>query len=247
VTGQHPPSFGSDWIDLVSFGMGRFLDEHMQDIAVNEPLMLCAALRWWFSDDSFNILSDFKTSITQHLATAGEQPTNESPLPSARTFNAAYSLVWYFANAFIKNRKAHYVFDFAKPEPEWAKSGSRLVLLRRSAQGRIHQRVLNESDLLPDSPPLACRAESQQDVLAFLRIEKDAAFCICSGHCHADLIFAMKLANQKLIWVFLHCRPNHGTTFDEQDFGALLNQLSPENLFGVRILKCSLASTHRFV
>ncbi|KAG6807741.1 hypothetical protein H0H93_001140, partial [Arthromyces matolae] len=121
---------------------------------------------------------------------------------------------------------------FALPTPLWlgdASSIAHLVVLRKGDTGKVQEKIVGPSDLLPNTPPLGYKASSTEEVVAWLRHEHVGAFCLCPPGFPADLIFTLKI-HEKYVWVLLRAT-GQGMTLETKDLKSDFENLSQENLF----------------
>ncbi|KAG6848456.1 hypothetical protein H0H93_016805, partial [Arthromyces matolae] len=208
ITGQKPPSFPKERIELVNERVGQFIDEDMSIISIDEPLLvtdLALFLAWnpYFWDPtsenrSLTFFSDFCFRIQGHW-------------PSGDTYAAESYIALYFAHVFQETHLYHFSEVFTIPSaPTWLTDVeidgkfpiTKLVLLCKDEGGALQEMVVTSSALLPDAPPLGYIASSANDVLAWLLHERSGVFCICPPECGADLIFVLKRRG-RYFWVLL--------------------------------------------
>ncbi|KAG5640593.1 hypothetical protein DXG03_007990, partial [Asterophora parasitica] len=245
ITGEHPRHFGIGRVDLVSSGVGRFIDGDMKSIAIDEPVPLVAAatrlaterasetatraswgLFTWGSDMTFSI--GLITSLTEFTSYIQRRWEN------GESYRPASYLAFYLAHAFQNGAALSDVFTLPI-KPKWANntSGSltQIVILHKNYAGKLHETTLGPSSLIPDSAPLGYAAQTPKDVHAWLSHERPAAFCICPPECGADLIFVLK-HDCKYLWVALSTAGG-GTDarVDVNGIKSELNRLLPVNIF----------------
>ncbi|KAG6843709.1 hypothetical protein H0H87_001404 [Tephrocybe sp. NHM501043] len=195
VTGNHPPYFGINRIDVVTYGVGQFKDQDMQIIAMDQPGPLIAAAMYLNSGRS-----DKQKSLYSFTAFSSFYNT---PWSGGDTYPAAAYISWYIALAFLDGRPMSHVFSF--PLLGWLKNSSshaQLVILRKDDHGVVEEMIVGTSALQPTSPPLGYVASIPEDVIAWLSQERTGAFCICPSDCGAELIFVLKI-REKFVWVML--------------------------------------------
>ncbi|KAK0449413.1 hypothetical protein EV421DRAFT_1900103 [Armillaria borealis] len=114
------------------------------------------------------------------------------------------------AHVFSQPRAPADVFSFPGALPEWA----------------------NQTANLPGtSRRLACVTETQSDTLAWLKDEHRTAFCIHSAN--SSLLFSLRLADESLVWLFLHVYLEGKTEelLGQAELQDMLKALQPEHLF----------------
>ncbi|KAJ7148835.1 hypothetical protein C8R46DRAFT_850606, partial [Mycena filopes] len=116
ITGRHSQPFPVAHIQLVDLAFGRFLDDYMSQIVVDEPIMLVIVARWLFKNpatepprNSLLDILDFSSPATPEAFLA--------------------SLVIHLTHAFSKGHQISKVFSFPQSAPVWAKQKARVVKL----------------------------------------------------------------------------------------------------------------------
>lgn len=124
---QHPFTFTPDRLELVSVGVGFFIDSHMQEIAILEPLMLVCIARW-FQKHGFDMLS-----LTQWPPYCGvEELPYRLPLPSL------YLVALRVIEALDETRTLDALLTFIGGEPAWAKRTAHVLQLQTSDEANLH-------------------------------------------------------------------------------------------------------------
>ncbi|KAG6892575.1 hypothetical protein C0992_013360, partial [Termitomyces sp. T32_za158] len=203
MTGHHPPCFGIGRIDLVSSGVGQFIDKDMSQITLDQPAVLISAAIW-LSDRSPSFYEDKPRSLTSFT----EFSTHvQGHWANGDTYAPASYIALYFARVFTTAENHLFSDIFTIPSaPAWLaaneKFPTQLVKLQKSEDGVIQEMIVTPSSLLPDASPLGYSAPSADDVLAWLKHERPGAFCVCPPDCEADLIFVLKRC-EGYVWIVL--------------------------------------------
>ncbi|KAG6822452.1 hypothetical protein H0H92_013837, partial [Tricholoma furcatifolium] len=191
LTGEHPPCLGPDKVNVVSSGVGRFIDDKMQIISLDQPAPTIAAALWLsepsYSDENPRSLTSFD-DFCSHF---------EQRWPNGDTYASAGYLALLLAHAFVDEDHCRLSAIVNIPSaPRWLNLRqhlqAELVVLLKTEDGSIQEMVVTSSALLPGAPPLGYSASSANDVVAWLRHERTGAFCICPSDCGAELIFVLR-------------------------------------------------------
>ncbi len=221
VTLDHRLIFGIDRIDAVSQGIGRFVDPNMEHIVIDEPLCLVSCAQW-FADKKNSLTDiDFYLSVNQKY---------ERPLST--TCFVALCL----AHVFSEPRALADVFSFPSALPEWANQSANLVDFSSADFGEKETGVLHYTP--GTSRRLAYIAETQADTLTWLKDKHRTVFCIHSANSASPtLLFSLMLADESLIWLFLHVHLDGKTEelLANAELQDMLKALQPENLFNERV------------
>ncbi|KAG5641703.1 hypothetical protein DXG03_004406, partial [Asterophora parasitica] len=236
VTGCHPQHFGIGRVNLVSSGVGRFVDSDMESIAVDEPAPLVAAAMRLASKRELTTTEGSGTSGSVELLISLKEFISYKQLrwDNGETYRPASYIAFNLAHAFRNGAALSDVFTLPS-EPDWANNTpdqlTQIVILHKDRVGNLHETTLDPSSLLPDSVPLGYAAQTPKDVHAWLSHERPAAFCICPPECNADLIFVLK-HEDKYLWVALSTA-GRGTDVpvDVNGLKSKLNGLLPVNIF----------------
>ncbi|KAJ7641278.1 hypothetical protein FB45DRAFT_785281 [Roridomyces roridus] len=174
ATGRHPQPFPAE-MPLVRSGFGRFIDGDMQVVVLNEPLFIVTAARWLFTDQPPLASTDTFHALTRHQ----EHITSKS---------FTMFLVFHFERAFATGAVLSDVFSIPhKPVPRWANQ-------------RAHLFARNEPT--EDDFP-ATSAHTVTEVESWLDGATPSLFCLTPTS-DPDLIFHLKLEDDKIIRVILH-------------------------------------------
>ncbi|KAJ7593955.1 hypothetical protein C8J56DRAFT_424675 [Mycena floridula] len=220
ATGEHPPYFGYDRVGLVSRILGRFVDTEMQQIAIDEPITLCCAMKWF--------IKKYRSKKTYEQFLRYFQHSTVRRPYSPTTFICIYLL---YA---MQSRPLSSVFRLLAADSTWAEHEAQLVVMSKQAESGICSVDATEANTLLSGPnPLAFNAQTRDDVLAWLRHERNAAFCICPSNCSANLLFVVRI-QANYMWVALKTTGGgHGAyyTVTPDLSESLLDNLFPQKLF----------------
>ncbi|KAJ6624660.1 hypothetical protein B0H10DRAFT_2186504 [Mycena sp. CBHHK59/15] len=189
----HAPSpFSKDLTPLVSSGYGRFVDNRLAQVVMDEPLFIISAAQWLCEEPR-----EFWDPVTKAIV---YPPHNwftvlrSHPPLSSKAF--AGLLAFYIAEAFDNGHKLSRVFSFPhKPIPAWADQKAELVGVERTARG---------SDGEPfSSNPIAFIPDSLGDINLWLDGKAGPAFCLPFTP-NPDLLFVLKLTDGSFVRVILH-------------------------------------------
>lgn len=222
ITSEHPLYFGDDRIDIVSYGIGHFVDASMQEIAVDEPLLLTTAARWFNGQD--RSLTDYEDVVKMFQC------------PSSRPYNPAGYICTYLVSALNGKCSLEDIFRFPGADaPSWATKPVQLVRVYTGSDGQVYHTPVESSDRL-SGPALGFCARTRQDLHSWLTFGSGTPFCLCTASCNADLIFVLKLFNHKLIWVVLRASRN-GTAdaVTPEKLQENLDSILPRNLFPAHV------------
>lgn len=211
VTVDHRLVFGIDRVETVSLTMGRFIDKDMQQIVVDEPVCLVAGARRFLGENISISDVDFYLS---------SEPQFQN------RFSATSLMALCLTHVFSEPRSLADLFVFPGTKPEWAAQTADLV----SLDGQDAQPFYYTPGTFKR---LAHVSKSREDTLAWLKHEHKTVFCISSIESSAPvLLFALKLADGSLIWVFLSVRLD-GTAEEplaESEVRDALANLQPERV-----------------
>ncbi|KAG6806315.1 hypothetical protein H0H92_011800, partial [Tricholoma furcatifolium] len=230
LTGEHPPCFGPDEVDIVGTGVGQFKDDNMQIISLEQPVPTIGAAIW-LSERLISI--DTPRSLTSFEIFCSYLRNRR---PSGDTYASASYLALFLSHAFTNKDHCRLSAIWNIPSaPGWLDRQqhlqAQLVVLQKTKDGSIQEMVVTPSALLPGAPPLGYPASDADDVLAWLRHERTGAFCICPPDCGAELIFILR-HDKQYMWVVLRtASKKSGATLDTDELYPEFERLSVENLF----------------
>lgn len=192
---ESPIVFGKGYMDLVRYGMGRFLDAHMSQIVIDDHLMIVAAAMWYQQLG----LSKSVSTILQY-DTFTELCQQSAPRP----YHSAAYLALCFAQMFSSGKeKLNAIFRPMGAKLRWWYQPAELVVFGKSSDGSVSHTILDKSCLDADAAPLAFVANSIEEMVSWLQHDRRRAFCICPPNSGIDLLFAIRLSNKRFAWVFL--------------------------------------------
>ncbi|KAJ7159582.1 hypothetical protein C8R46DRAFT_371984 [Mycena filopes] len=212
TVGHHPPTFTAEkTLSLVSLDWGRFTDEAMAHVRVDEPIMLAGAAVWMNRAPPWE---NGRKPPHNYLTTLRRDPSG-----SSKTF--AKCLAFYFSRVFEPAPRLCDIFSFTTPVSNWAKQTAELVELHVADDGRTRYSVVSGSDFLGR---LATSAHGLDEVIAWMEHAHRTPFCVPAS-ANPDLIFALRLADASFVWVIVQAAPL------STDGSELLPPLEEENLF----------------
>ncbi|KAJ6624684.1 hypothetical protein B0H10DRAFT_2186518 [Mycena sp. CBHHK59/15] len=192
VTGHAPSPFSKDLTPLVSSGYGRFVDNRLAQVVMDEPLFIISAAQWLCEEPK-----EFWDPVTKAIVYPPHTwftVLRSHPPLSSKSF--ASLLAFYVAEAFDKGHKLSRVFSFPhKPIPAWANQKAELVGL---------ERIARDSDGEPfSSNPIAFIPDTLGDMTSWVDEKTRPAFCLPSTP-NPDLLFVLKLRDDSFVRVILH-------------------------------------------
>ncbi|KAJ6472328.1 hypothetical protein C8R47DRAFT_727063 [Mycena vitilis] len=212
LTGRPAGLLGIDALEMVTTGFGRFVDPHLTKIAVDEPLMLVAAAKWFWNS---LIIDNPSSSCLTFL--------HRYP-PSCPTFTKV--LAMYIARVFTSAHPLSKVFSFAyPPTPAWANRTAELVTLHQDSALPV------EGGTALFSAPLASTPVALSDTISWLAQEdsEPAAFCLPTGG-NPDLICTLRLASGAFIRVVLLASVTDAI-LEGSNLRQMIKRLEPGQLF----------------
>ncbi|KAJ7152455.1 hypothetical protein C8R46DRAFT_1121282 [Mycena filopes] len=212
AVGHHPPTFTAEkTLALVSLDWGRFTDEAMAQVRVDEPIMLVGAAVWMNRAPPWE---NGRKPPHNYLTTLRRDPPT-----SSKTF--AKCLAFYFSRVFEPALRLCDIFSFSTPVPNWAKQTAELVDLHAGDDGGARYSVVSGSDYLGR---LATSAHGLDEIIAWMEHSHRTPFCVPAS-ANPDLIFALRLADASFMWIIVQAAPL------STDWSELLPPLEEENLF----------------
>ncbi|KAK7021251.1 hypothetical protein R3P38DRAFT_2966155 [Favolaschia claudopus] len=177
LTGDHPQSFSTDNISIVTTGFGRFNDKEMSHIVVDEPVFLIA-----LANSLFNRRPRSNDEVTEESLLDILQRS----LGSARVYPT--SLIIYLSRVFATKPRVDEVFTFPRSKkPQWVKKHAEIVSLGNVELGYAPVNLTSE---VLAATPLSLEATVQwlsDDTL------NSAPFCLGQLTDSPDLIFGLRL------------------------------------------------------
>ncbi|KAJ7154196.1 hypothetical protein C8R46DRAFT_1118978 [Mycena filopes] len=178
-------------IHAVNLGYGVFIDNNLQNIKLDEPLIVVTVGTW---------LGRF--SYLRGVAYESFQVNNlfaglVRDLPTTKTL--AKVLAFYFQRVFDAKYPLSTVFSFPhEPVPAWAKETAELVGVQIPS--------MEEGRSVVPADNLAIQCRSMQETLLWLEDGLGTAFCLPST-ATPDLAFTLKLSDATLVRVVLQVYP----------------------------------------
>ncbi|KAJ7180965.1 hypothetical protein C8R46DRAFT_940916 [Mycena filopes] len=235
ITGRHLQPFPVAHIQLVDLAFGRFLDDDMSQIVVDEPIMLVVAARWFYKNPSVEPPRD---SLLDILAF--------SPPATPHAFLA--SLVIYLTHALSKGHQLSKIFSFPHSAvPVWAKQKARVVKLYRVEESnQVRPIAVDFSSEV--SEVLASTSKTSDDLISWLDPNSDSPpFCFprLDG---TNLICVLQLADGTFVRIVLRATATE-TILRDSALKEVLRNLNDDNLFrpeaqGSGVLDRILAAFH---
>ncbi|KAG6808605.1 hypothetical protein H0H92_003573 [Tricholoma furcatifolium] len=224
VTGQSRLCFDTSKIELVTAGVGEFVDKDMKLIALDQRILIISVAAYL---SRYDRIADKNYSLTSFADFCSYFQDRWS---DGDTYVARNYIAFALAHVFAEGRALSEVFTISAPGwiGELSESAS-LVVLRKDASGFTRELVLDSSALLPSAPPLGFVACTADDVIAWLNHERSAAFCFCPPECGAELIFILKI-KKKNFWVVLRTA-GRGTQTPDIHLHEEFESLDLKNLF----------------
>ncbi|KAL1672034.1 hypothetical protein EV122DRAFT_225472 [Schizophyllum commune] len=184
--GQDTVHFAEDCVHLVSLEFATFTRPDPSEVVVNEPLFVFPVAdvlfhRW---GPTYGFLSSSAASGLRH------QPVHKS-------FHIA--AVPLLLLALQGHMRLCDILSFPDPAPQWAEQACKLVRLTRSVNGR-ELRAVPYTTSFPaqiSEGPWAIESPEWLENLA------PEPFCIAPDFSHADLLFAVQLADGRVFYVAL--------------------------------------------
>ncbi|KAK7048015.1 hypothetical protein R3P38DRAFT_2605655 [Favolaschia claudopus] len=188
LTGNHPQSFSTDNIAIVTNGFGRFTDKEMAHIVVDEPVFLIALANSLFNRRPRSNDEGAEESLLDIL---------QRSLTSSRVYPT--SLIIYLSRVFATKPRVDEVFTFPRfKKPQWVKKHAEIVSLGNSL-GNVQ---LEYAPVDSTSEVLAAIPLSVEDTIQWLSNDTLSLppFCLPVGQFadSADLIFGLRLEDGSL-------------------------------------------------
>ncbi|KAJ6464653.1 hypothetical protein C8R47DRAFT_1224722 [Mycena vitilis] len=214
ATGKHPPPFSVDHIQLIDRAFGRFIDDQMSQIVIDEPVMLVAVAQWFCNSAAHSPEDSFWDIIQLY--------------PPTSSLTLLCALVIHIAHAFSQGHLVYKVFSFPhSAAPAWAKQKAEVVALHRLTDGQIAHKAADSS-----AGFLAMVSDSLEDTISWLAPQDDAIlppFCLPrSGN--PDLICVLRLADGRFARVVLNASTTT-TILRDSPLRQIIKGLDDENIF----------------
>ncbi|TRM66613.1 hypothetical protein BD626DRAFT_161500 [Schizophyllum amplum] len=214
--GQESVRITDDCIHLVSLGFARFSNADGTEVIVDEPFFVFPLLDMQFRrwGPIFGFLNTPRASSLKKL-------------PLQLPFHLA--VITLLVLALKESRPLSDLFTLDESIYPWAKQSCTLVCISKKPDGELCTRPYNSS--FPEEDTTEPWATESADWLQHTTAEP---VCVASGFSHADLIFALQLANGDLLYVTLKIMvKNKAIRVSAQEIEQILTRLAPEHLFEV--------------
>lgn len=234
VTGEHPKCFPKERLKLVKYGMGIVRDADVSQIFIDEPTSLVGAARWFTMRQAEKLDEDSDNDDTEVYTITDLTYLSQSVKQvSQRPHSTAPYVALYLAHAFDGSRLLSDVFTFPDRSPSWAEQTARLVIIHPVKDVEdLNTTEVRSSEIWTSATPLAVRSKSYADTIAWLKHDISTPFCIPSSP-NSDLIFVLKLADGRLMWVVLHSHvPQEAVGISDDAVREILANLLPQNMVG---------------
>ncbi|TRM66609.1 hypothetical protein BD626DRAFT_161452 [Schizophyllum amplum] len=214
--GQESVRITDDCMHLVSLGFARFSNADGTEVIVDEPFLVFPLVNLQFRQWG-PIFGFLNTSRASALA----------KLPPQLPFHLA--VITLLVLALKQSRPLSDLFTLDESMHPWAKQPCTLVCISMKPDGGLCAQPYSSS--FPEEDPTEPWATESADWLQHTTAEP---FCVASEFSHADLIFAMQLANGDLIYVALKIMlKNDMIDVSVQEIERCLARLAPEHVFEV--------------
>ncbi|KAF9446423.1 hypothetical protein P691DRAFT_627847, partial [Macrolepiota fuliginosa MF-IS2] len=188
------PPLGGDEAMYVEYGFARFVDSETRDIAIDEPLVLLAAIRWMNTNHQ-----------TSYKMLVREISTHNT------TFNGFENYVAFSLDlVFSQPRRLNEVFTFHETPPTWAEMYAEIVSLHCNDSGDVETGVVSFANSFGPSVTLGVNAKSPTSVLDWLGHRTHSPFCFPHQSMGPDVMFILRLSDGSLIWVALQTKWSRG-------------------------------------
>ncbi|KAF8737072.1 hypothetical protein AX14_013518 [Amanita brunnescens Koide BX004] len=240
-----PVPLGSDECLHVEYGFARF--KHVDSppfsgtesengavsmsVAFDEPLVLVAAHRW-INNNDMPSYKYFAKNITSHC--------HRSAAPSNGFENfIVYCIDLLFG---IKPRRLKDLFDFHGTVPPWANLRAELVSLyalptnsSSNTDGALHieYATVKHAQFIGPSATLGTNAKTPDSTLQWLAHEVRAPVCFPSNAMGPDVLFVLRLANGKFLWVALQAKLSSGRSgfLEKRLVKSAVRSVTPKHFF----------------
>ncbi|KAJ6584154.1 hypothetical protein DFH09DRAFT_1275157 [Mycena vulgaris] len=220
---QPPQPFSSDHIVLIDSGFGRFLDSQMSQIAVDEPIMLVSAARW------------FCTACPDPYASEGLSPRatfldiiQGYPPTSSRVFTT--SLATHLTHAFAQGYPVNRVFSFPRSPPVWVKQRAEIVALSQPDRRPAQYSVADSS-----APVLAAASTSLEETISWLtRGGSESPPFLLPSAGSPGLVCVLRLAEGTFVRIVVQTSTST-SILRGSELGEVLNNLDSNSLFTLEL------------
>ncbi|KAJ7780853.1 hypothetical protein DFH07DRAFT_793462 [Mycena maculata] len=215
ATSHHPSPFPADLTPLVSSGFGRFADKKLSSVVMDEPMFLLRAARWLcerpepeFSFPPVDPPHNCYTVLERHQT-------------STTSRSLAGFLAFYLTRAFDNGPTLSNVFSFPhKSVHKWAQQKAQLVAFREKEASTV--------GYASTLPALAASPSTLAGVDSWLDGATGFPFCL-TPTADPDLIFHLKLADERFLRVILHSAVTD-VVLKDITLKAVLHRLEPDRL-----------------
>ena len=237
-----PVPLGSDECLYVEYGFARFKhippssgtgSKNGMSVAFDEPLVLAAAHRW-INNNDMPTYKYFAKNISSHC--------HRSAAPSNGFENfIVYCIDLLFA---IKPRRLKDVFDFHGAVPTWANLRAELVslyVLPANASSfttddgtpYVERAIVKHAQFTGPSATLGANTKTPDGTLQWLAHEMRAPVCFPCNAMGPDVLFVLRLANGKVLWVALQAKLSSGRNgfLDKRLVKSAVRSVTPRNFF----------------
>ena len=237
-----PVPLGSDECLYVEYGFARFKHADgpppsssiasrngVASVAFDEPLVLAAAHRW-INNNDMPSYKYFAKNITSHC--------HRSAAPSNGFENfIVYCIDLLFG---IKPRRLKDVFDFHGAVPTWANLRAELVSLHilptsftTDDTPHIEYAIVKHAQFTGPSATLGANTKTPDSTLQWLAHEMRATVCFPCNAMGPDVLFVLRLANGKVLWVALQAKLSSGRNgfLDKRLVRSAVRSVTPKNFF----------------
>ncbi|KAF7296603.1 hypothetical protein HMN09_01067900 [Mycena chlorophos] len=196
ATHSAPEPLAVEQIQLVFRGLARFADTDLSAIALDEPqsLLKVAGKLFPYPEVSSPGEPNERPATFVHTLLRNPPQTAES---------LAHSLVFYLSQVLTKGKPLDAIFSFPHNPPSWAKQPAQLVRFYRSEPGGDALWNPVGANDFESFRPLATKATSVDDTLSWMEHNDGTAFCLPPSSSSVNLLFALRLADEKFVWVAL--------------------------------------------
>lgn len=230
VTGEHPKYFTRERINLVTQSVGLVRDAHVSQIFVDEPMSIVGAARWFTMTLKDRLDEDEDVTAVYNITDLTYLSESVKQVPQRPHSTAPY-VALYLAHAFDESRLLSDVFTFPGHSPSWAEQTAHLVTIHRVKESKeLDTTEIRPSEIWTSLAPLAMRARSYADTITWLKHDISTPFCFPPSP-NSDLIFVVKLADERLMWVVVRSQvPQKGFGMSDDALGEILDNLLPHNM-----------------
>jgi hypothetical protein len=179
---------------------------------LDEPLALLAALNWF---------NENKISVQSYASEQIGHPDN-------RGFGFEDVLAVYFMEAFSDGAWLDEIFTFQGDIPTWSSETAELVALMATDSELKGVKVgrSNCADVC-----LGFKAKTYKEDLQWLGNERKTPFLFPSNHMGPDLLFALRLSEDRYLWVVVQAKYCSEAKLSREDTAKALKSVTPSQFF----------------